>query len=104
MKSLRIEPCGSGGNEEIVVKIKKFKIVTKYKNVKYYRTHATHTVKIKTDLMQCLNKISHSGAQWVPYTTQETLEVLEFFTTEDEANMLKPFLHKSLDVMEVEQQ
>jgi len=103
MKSLRIEPCGSGGNEEIVVKIKKFKIVTKYKNVKYYRTHATHTVKIKTDLMQCLNKISHSGAQWVPYTTQETLEVLTFVATEDEVEKLKPFLHKALGVEEVKQ-
>ena len=87
-----------------MVKIKRWKIVTMYNNVKYYRTHFTYTVKIKTDLMQCLNNIRHSGLTWVPVTAQENLEVLEFVATEEEAEKLKPYLHKALGVVEVKQQ
>ena len=85
------------------MKIKKWKIATKYNNVKYYRTHLTFTIKINTDLMQCLCNIKHSGATWVPYTSQETLEVLEFIATEEEIEKLKPCLHKAFGVVEVEQ-
>jgi len=83
------------------MKLKRWKIVAKYRNVKYYRNCATHTVSTKTDLMQCLSNIRHSGATWVPITIQEKLEVLTFVAPECEIEKLKQHLPKVLGVMEI---
>ena len=88
---------------ELEVKLKKWRIVTKYRNVKYYRNHVTHTVSTKADLMQSLDQINHSGATWVPAIVKEPepLEVLTFIAPASEIAKLK--LPKTLGVMQIKQ-
>ena len=87
--------------ENIMFKIKRYKIISMNKNTSYFRDCYIHSGRvIKIDLMKCLDNILYSGAHWVVISAQERLELLVFVSSASEANKLRNYLPKALGVTE----
>ena len=107
MKSPRSKLGESGGIPEIVrvenimFKIRRYKIITMNRNTRYFRDCYIHSGRvIKIDLIKCLSNILYSGAHWVVISAQERLELLVFVSSASEANKLRNYLPKALGVTE----